>query len=618
MTRRLAAFAGALAALVACRGAAAAQPGLQVAPALAAFPQRALVLTLPQAATLGPHRVRVFENGVPVSGVDVEPARAAAGSFGFVLAVDTSESMRGTPAAAALAAARAFTAERMPRAVLGVVAFDGATRVVLAPTTDGATIAATLQEQPRLAVGTRLRDGVVRAIRLLQGSHVSARAVVVLSDGADVGSRTSMDALVRLAQAARTRVFAVGLHSPQFDPTALRALAARTGGRYVEARDAAALEPIYRELGRELAGEYLVTYTSSAAPGARVHVSVQVAGVAGAAGLAYGAPGAAVHREPWRDRLLRSPAGEAGVAALVALLAGTALLLARRALRRSPAARVAPYLRAERRRHEPESSSRERLTRTLERAFARLRGWSGFADTVEVAQIGVPAAALALGAAAGALFVAALAVLAGASWLAVLAVAPPLAVRAVVHARLARTRRRFEDDLPDNLQVLASALRAGYGLSGALGVVARDADEPTRSELERALADERLGRPLEDALSAVATRMRSGDLEQVALVVALHRETGGNTAEVLDRVHDAIRERAELRRMVRSLTAEGRMTRWVLTGLPVVLSVAIGALNPGYLQPLFGTTAGRVLLVLAAAMVATGSWTIKRIVEIEV
>jgi tight adherence protein B len=146
----------------------------------------------------------------------------------------------------------------------------------------------------------------------------------------------------------------------------------------------------------------------------------------------------------------------------------------------------------------------------------------------------------------------------------------------------------------------------------------QDAPEPTKREFERVLADERLGLPIEDALEGAARRMASRDLEQVILVARLQRETGGNTAEVLDKVADTARERSELRRLVQTLTAQGRMSRWIITALPVSLLVLVSVLNPGYTEPLFETGGGRLALAIGAVLLVTGSLTIKRIVTIKV
>jgi tight adherence protein B len=194
----------------------------------------------------------------------------------------------------------------------------------------------------------------------------------------------------------------------------------------------------------------------------------------------------------------------------------------------------------------------------------------------------------------------------------------PFTVWGVIRRKVEHKRQQFAEQLPDNLAVLASAIRAGHSFVGALSVVVEDAPEPARSEFRRVVADEQLGRPLEDALEVVVVRMNNRDLEQVALVAVLQRETGGSTAEVLERVVETVRERMELRRLVRTLTAAGRMSRWVVSFLPLVLLLAIWILNPSYLDPLTSQTSGRILLVFAALLVICGSLVIKRIVDIKV
>jgi tight adherence protein B len=148
--------------------------------------------------------------------------------------------------------------------------------------------------------------------------------------------------------------------------------------------------------------------------------------------------------------------------------------------------------------------------------------------------------------------------------------------------------------------------------------VVTNSPEPSRTEFQRVIADEQLGIPLADALGVVVKRMKSRDLEQVALVASVQSETGGNAAEVLDRVTESIRERAELRRIVRTLTAQGRLARWVVSALPVGLLIVVSLLNPDYMKPLFTHTSGRIALVIAALMVTGGSIVIGKIVDIEV
>ncbi len=196
--------------------------------------------------------------------------------------------------------------------------------------------------------------------------------------------------------------------------------------------------------------------------------------------------------------------------------------------------------------------------------------------------------------------------------------AVPLVVRAWIKAKVNRKRRAFAEQLPDNLDVLASALRAGHSLVGALAVVADDATEPSKSEFQRVLAEEQFGVNLEDAFKVAVDRMQNQDLDQVALVARLQREVGSNSAEVLDQVIETVRGRMELRRLVRTLTAQGRLSRWVLTGLPVALAIMLLLVGGDYMKPLYTETLGKALLIVAILMVALGSWVIGKIVDIRI
>jgi tight adherence protein B len=200
----------------------------------------------------------------------------------------------------------------------------------------------------------------------------------------------------------------------------------------------------------------------------------------------------------------------------------------------------------------------------------------------------------------------------------VLGLLTPVVVREIVVRKLARRRNQFAEQLPDTLQVISSALRAGHSLAGALAVVVEGSAEPMKSEMQRVVADEQLGLPLEDALMSVAKRMVSRDLEQVALVAELQRQAGTSSAEVVDRVADTVRDRFELRRLVDTLTAQGRLSRWIVSLIPVGLLLVLQLINPHYLHPLTATTGGKVLLVIATMLVIGGSLVIKKIVNIKV
>jgi tight adherence protein B len=252
-------------------------------------------------------------------------------------------------------------------------------------------------------------------------------------------------------------------------------------------------------------------------------------------------------------------------------------------------------------------------------ATGRKDWWVRFEETLEIAEIKIEPEWIVAGTIAGTLLTFLLIYLAtGSVWWALLAFAIPYFVREWVLRTLARRRNKFAEQLPDALQVIGSALRSGHSFAGALAVVVESASEPMKSEMQRVVADEQLGVPIQDSLNVVALRMASRDVEQLALVAQLQREAGGDAAEVIDTVAGTVRERFDLKRLIHTLTMQGRMSRWIVSALPIVVILAVKLENPGYFHPLTSTLGGRIVLILAAAWAVAGSFAIKKIVEIEV
>ena len=188
-----------------------------------------------------------------------------------------------------------------------------------------------------------------------------------------------------------------------------------------------------------------------------------------------------------------------------------------------------------------------------------------------------------------------------------LAVAVPLVVRIGLGVKAGRRRSAFADQLDDSLQLLASSLRAGHSMLQALGSVAREAEEPTSVEFARIINETRVGRQLSDSLDETAARMESEDFTWVTQAIAINREVGGNLAEVLDGVGNTIRERNQIRRQVKALSAEGKLSAYVLMALPFGIAGFLMFSNPAYMakftQSLLGyglIGAGVVLLIIGA------------------
>lgn len=193
----------------------------------------------------------------------------------------------------------------------------------------------------------------------------------------------------------------------------------------------------------------------------------------------------------------------------------------------------------------------------------------------------------------------------------------PLAGSAFVAGRARARAAALEAQLPDALSVMAGSLAAGHTFLRSLQLLCEEATAPLSDELLRVVRETQLGTPVVDALDAMAHRVDVDDLRWIVQAIRVQQEVGGKLADLLHTLADFMRAREDVRREVRALTAEGRLSAWVLGALPVVLVVAVRVLNPGYIDPLFHGW-GLVTLGAAAASVAFGVVLIRRMVRIEV
>ena len=188
----------------------------------------------------------------------------------------------------------------------------------------------------------------------------------------------------------------------------------------------------------------------------------------------------------------------------------------------------------------------------------------------------------------------------------------------VLRMSLGRRGEKMREQLPDVLTIMASSLRAGHSFLQALDTTAREIAAPANVEFQRLVAEIRLGRPAEDALESLADRVGSSDFRWAVLAVNIQREVGGNLAEILDNVSDTLRERATMRRQIRVLTAEGRLSAWVLAILPFAIAIYMFAVNPDYISLLFTTQIGLFMLGTAGVLMVLGILWMRKIVDIDV
>ncbi|GAA1051456.1 type II secretion system F family protein [Dietzia natronolimnaea] len=197
-----------------------------------------------------------------------------------------------------------------------------------------------------------------------------------------------------------------------------------------------------------------------------------------------------------------------------------------------------------------------------------------------------------------------------------LAALTPIGAKFALDIRASRRRAAFADQLDDSLQLMASSLRAGHSLLQALSSVAREAEEPTSEEFARIINETRVGRDLAPALEETARRMGSEDFEWVTQAIAINREVGGNLAEVLDGVGHTIRERNQIRRQVKALAAEGKLSAYVLMALPFGISGFLFMSNPEYISKFTEGLLGYTLIGVSVVLLVVGAVWLRKVVNI--
>jgi tight adherence protein B len=576
----------------------------------------------------GPHAVRVLVKAAgDLATSDVEADLG--GRFAFVervhpagpvrrtdlvFAVDTSGSMAGAPIAAATAAGQRLLDAVGSSGRVGLVTFADTAQVIRPLTDDAGSVRAALAGLATHS-GTALYDGIALAADTVTAGSApdDRRIVVVLSDGADTASSTTLARLTRRLAAAGVEVDAVGLESsPSFQAAPLREIAAATGGELAPTRTLAGLEPIALQLSQaRLATTYAVVVNLPQSGARSLRVSVRGGRVA-TVNLPAGVSGASPSVWTAHGDVLVVLLGVGAIGMLAYVIATAA------GNRRPPlSARLAEYTAEGASGPAPARSlfmlevSEALEARLGERwvwkRLDRLSGQAGVVRPTGHIALTTAASALAGAVAAGALL-GSLAALAGMA----AGLAAPIGT---LRLRAVRRQRQFEAELPELLSVWASALRAGRSFAQALDSIVDEAGEPAHTEFRRAQQQVRLGVPVEQALDEMSQRLRSESFELVVLTTDVQRRVGGNVAEIFDQVAETVRRRHQFSARVKALTSMGRLSAQVLIGMPFAMAGLLTLVNHDYMRPLYTTRAGHVLIAIGIAMMTAGALILRRMVK---
>lgn len=608
--------------------------GLEPAPGVVRF-----LLTaqdLPGDATLDPSTVRVDVAGtaLPAEAARVSRSTRDLPPRALVVILDVSGSVAGARLAAARAAARTLAAELPVDVRLGLIAVTGEPEVLLRPTADRAAFTAALDAldargDTALYSGIRLGRTVLERAGFGPGSD---RRLLVLSDGLDTASTVPLSTLTDELAADRLPTDVVAFRATGDGRGNLEAISRTSGGTFLTAADGTALTAGFRAAAQtfsvvlavearvpdELARRDATLTVTVTAAGTPVTTSVPVRFADPVRDPATTLP------EPTTPRLPPWALWAAGGAFFVSLLVLVLVLTWPRVSNEERIAQISRFgpAGAPRPPLAPPAPGGTALTRTAlaaSESFVRSRNLeTRIALSLERAGLRLrphewvllQASSVVTGGALGAVALGWLGLLLGVllGW---------LVPRLYRSSRADRRSRQFAEQLPEALQLVTGSLRSGLSLGHSLDAVVRETAEPVSAEFGRALAEQRLGADLADALERVAERTRSEDLTWVVMAVRIQREVGGNLAEVLSTAVETMRERGRLHRHVRSLSAEGRLSAYVLVGLPIVLGAFMFVFRREYMAPLLTDPLGLTMLLAGAALLVVGIGWMSRVVKVE-
>lgn len=589
--------------------------------------------------------------GTVTTTFDDEPVESTAQSLSdagdelkrtVILAMDVSDSMKGAKFEAAQAAADTFL-DNVPQGVdVGVVTFASSVDVAQAPTQNLDDVRDVI-DGLQLSRKTSLYDGLIEAVKA-SGTD-GARSVLLLSDGRDT-TNTPIDTATEAVKKSDVKVDVVALAQRGADKALLQELSDAGGGQVLSADDPKALSAVFASEAETLAQQVLVTAVPTDAMAGKegtLAVTLQVEGAPVTADAFASIPAgtdAQGENEVTAQQVtpvkpgLQIPvtwmyAGIAATAVAVMLIIFLAVGGPGNSRQDAIDRNIEAYTRkgakriAEANRGEAQSQSvTQQAVAVAESVLEGQKGLeSALGDRLEAAglalkpaewllihfgiAVGVGLVGLLLGGGSALFMLIALLVGIGGPWF-------------FLSFKQSRRLKAFNAQLADTLQLMAGSLSAGLSLAQSVDTVVREGSDPMAGEFKRALIETRLGVDIEHALMGIAERMKSVDFEWVVMAIRIQRDVGGNLSELLNKVADTIREREYLERQVLTLSAEGRLSVWILGGLPPAFMSYLLLVNPTYVDPMFHNPIGWVMLTVMAVLLTGGIFWMKKVTKVEV
>lgn len=562
-----------------------------------------------------PDTFALTEGGVPR---EIEVKQQPGSEQDIVLAIDVSGGMSGNAFDDVKRAASDFVQQAPSGAHIGIVAISTRPQVISELTTDTPELLRRIAEL-KAGGNSAISDSMLTASDMLERGVAPNNVLLMMTDGADNTSTHSMSDVPEALRRSKTSLYTVQMATAETNPAVLQELTRAARGQLATAEDTAALSAIYQSVARALGDLYVVRYRSDSGGSTQVVVSVRSGALNHvSAPFPVALPDAPPPPAPDTSAAQGFFASQTGMvlgllACYLALAGGVLAVVGK-----SPARISAARRGREGNQESALASVTERLVQWIDQNLRRRGRIAARAQALQEAGLKLRPGDYITLVGATAVTAAAIAMLLSGILLALLMAVVVVALSKAYLGMLAgRRRRAFADQLDDSVQLLASNLRAGHSILRAIDAVSREADAPTSEEFSRVVNETRVGRDLGDSLNDLAMRMQCEDFEWITQAIAINREVGGDLAEVLDQVGNTIRERNQIRRQIKALAAEGKLSAYVLMALPFGITGFLYMNNPEYLSRFTEGFIGYALIGTCFVLLTAGALWLRKLVALK-
>jgi tight adherence protein B len=583
--------------------------------------------------------LKIIENEAEIKDFDIDKVDTIREPIGIVLAIDTSGSMKGAPITDAKSATILFIDQMREIDNFAVVGFSDDVKVYSALTKDRGQLRNSIM-QLEAEGETSLFDGIDISISQFKDFNIRYKYLIVLSDGLDTVSILKPEDNIRNAQNENITVYSIALLSEDYSPADIERISESTGGELLVAANTEELKELYSSISRKIRNQYSVSYLSlwPNIENINTEIVLDKSELSESAIISYGNPYFAPeptqivqekslfyfkYLDFWWVRLILYFAIFSSLilfiyAFVLVIFKPKPVLKYKTAIYGSKAKTIAVTDEEEIGNKKESSGFFRRISSLTAKATAR-RGFADFFDLKlqraglklrgsEFMTIHIIAVVI-----VGILVQFFLKNVLITSAVVILLIFIPFLI---INIQISQRVQKFDDQLPDALQLISGALKAGYSFNQALTMVVDEIKPPISEELTRVLSEIRMGSSERVALENSADRVGSQHYAWMVMAINVQREVGGNMAEIMEIISNTIRERARVMNQIRALTAEGRISAIILIALPICLGIVLFILNREYMSLLLTSRLGMAMLIISGVLMIAGIIWILKIVRV--